>query len=495
MTVITARDQVTFDRDPGAYLHWRLSVEPPLAWLELNADAVIGLDSDIELHDAVQRLRFGYPEVAVVILSVGSNAAGAGRTADACTFASETLCAIEDATANSGQVYLAAVHGSCTGGGYELALACEKIIMADDATVALPDVPLAGELPPGGGLIRLTCKRGVRRDLADAFATSGDGADAATALRWRLADELAPGDGFRAAVRERALEIAGGLPPRGETAIELAPLRYQTGPNGIAYTNVKARYDRDAWLAEIAIRGPEPGAPDWLLTMTRELEDLLLRLRFNEPGLRTWLFRTIGDPGRVAASDAGSGEVAHYLKRTLKRLDVSSRSLIVLIEPESCYAGVLAEVALACDRQYMLDGPSLDDPGGEQRARLLLTAANDGPFPMASGLTRLAARFYGDFQAHRRASSAIGRHLSAAEALELGLVTAAPDDAGWADEIRLAVQTRTALPAGALTALEANLRFTGPETMETTIFGRLAAWRNWLLASQDGTRQDGANPA
>jgi benzoyl-CoA-dihydrodiol lyase len=416
-----------------------------------------------------------------------------------CKFTNETRNEIEDAAANSGQVYLAAVNAACAGGGYELALACDRIILVDDnsSTVSLPEVSLLGVLPGTGGLTRLTDKRGVRKDLADLFATRSDGVKGQTAIRWKLVDELAPRREFRDAVRRRALEIAEGTRAEGtatsaeRAGIKLEPLRCEATEDGMRYSHVEASYERDA--VAITIRADE--AADWLLTMTRELDDLILRLRFNKPELGTWLIRTSGDVDQVMAHERavlGGGdrlgnETLHYYKRTLKRLDVTSRSLIALIEPGSCFAGVLLELALACDRQYMLD-----DVEGDEQASIRLTEANFGPFPMASGLTRLQSRFYLDEPGYERVAGLAGRDIGPAEAAELGLITAAPDDIDWEDEIRIAVEGRAALSPDALTGMEASLRFAGPETMETKIFGRLTAWQNWVFSRPNAAGPDGA---
>ncbi|HVW44637.1 MAG TPA: 2,3-epoxybenzoyl-CoA dihydrolase [Amycolatopsis sp.] len=518
---------VSFDRHPDSYRHWRLRVEPPVAWLELDVDENGGLVEgyelklnsydlgvDIELYDAVQRLRFEHPEVgAVVITSAKDNVFCAGANirmlagsphewkVNFCKFTNETRNGIEDATENSGQTYLAAVNGSCAGGGYEIALACEKILLVDDnaSTVALPEVPLLGVLPGTGGLTRVVDKRRVRRDRADVFATRPDGVKGKTAVDWRLVDELVPRQGFREAVTERAREIAAHTSrPADAKGIELTPLeRTETGDE-ISYPNVSARLDRAAGLAEITLRGPS--GEDWLLQLTRELDDLILRLRTNEPELGTWVFRSEGDPDAVieherrllGASDWLSNEIVHYFKRTVKRLDVTSRSLFALVEPGSCFAGVLLEIALACDRQYILDGPPIDDEESEERASIRLTAANFGAFPMGNGLSRLESRFYGDADHLDRLERERDRPLGAAEALELGLVTDAPDDLDWEDEIRIALEGRAALSPDALTGMEANHRFVGPETLETKIFGRLTAWQNWIFTRPNAAGPDGA---
>ena len=534
--------EVSFDRHPDAYRHWKLRVEEPVAWLEMDVDEHGGLVSgyelklnsydlgvDIELYDAVQRLRFEYPGVrAVVVTSAKDNVFCAGANirmlaasshswkVNFCKFTNETRNGIEDATENSGQTYLAAVNGACAGGGYELALACDKIILIDDnsSTVALPEVPLLGVLPGTGGLTRVVDKRRVRKDHADVFATRSDGIKGRTAVDWRLVDELAPRREFAEAVRKRALETAeASSRPADATGIALTPLRRDVTPGGIAYRHVSAVYDRTAGTVEITVRGPhedapksleeihELGASTWLLAVTRELDDLILRLRANETELGTWLLRTEGDSAQVIAheqvvfnntEDWLCNEIALYVKRTLKRLDITSRSLIALIEPGSCFAGVLLEIALAADRQYMLDGPPLDDEDSQQRASLTLSDVNFGPLPMGNDLTRLQSRFYGEHEHLDWLDREKDRELSASEAAELGLVTDAPDDIDWDDEIRIAIEGRAALSPDALTGMEANHRFVGPETLETKIFGRLTAWQNWIFTRPNASGAEGA---
>ncbi|UQS27540.1 2,3-epoxybenzoyl-CoA dihydrolase [Amycolatopsis thermalba] len=518
---------VSFDRRPDSYRHWRLRIEPPLAWLEMDVDENGGLvpgyelklnsydlGVDIELYDAVQRLRFEHPEVRAVILTsakdkvfcAGANIrmlAGSSHEwkVNFCKFTNETRNGIEDATENSGQIYLAAVNGSCAGGGYEIALACEKILLVDDnsSTVALPEVPLLGVLPGTGGLTRVTDKRRVRKDRADVFATRPDGVKGRTAVDWRLVDELVPRQEFRAIVEQRARELAArSTRPQDAQGIVLEPLERTEDDDRITYPNTTAELDRAAGVVTITVHGPHEDG--WLLAMTRELDDLILRLRTNEPELGTWVFRTEGDPDAVLAaerevltgSDWLSNEILHYYKRTLKRLDVTSRSLIALIEPGSCFAGVLLELALACDRQYMLDGPPIDDEDSEERACLVLSDANFGAFPMGNGLSRLESRFYGEHDHLDWLKRERDRRLSAGEAVELGLVTEAPDDIDWEDEIRIVLEGRAALSPDALTGMEANHRFVGPETIETKIFGRLTAWQNWIFTRPNASGPDGA---
>ncbi|HVV12804.1 2,3-epoxybenzoyl-CoA dihydrolase [Amycolatopsis sp.] len=518
---------VSFDRDPATYRHWRLRLEPPVAWLELDVDENGGLVEgyelklnsydlgvDIELYDAVQRLRFEHPEIGAVVITsakdkvfcAGANIRMLASSAhewkvNFCKFTNETRNGIEDATENSGQVYLAAVNGTCAGGGYEIALACEKILLVDDnsSTVSLPEVPLLGVLPGTGGLTRVTDKRRVRKDRADVFATRPDGVKGRTAVDWRLVDELVPRQQFREIVTQRARELAARTSrPEDAKGVELTPLERTETDDAIRYPNVTAELDRSGGVVTITVRATE--SEGWLLAMTRELDDLILRLRTNEPELGTWLLRTEGDPEVVlaherrvlGASDWLSNEIVHYYKRTLKRLDVTSRSLIALIEPGSCFAGLLLELALACDRQYMLDGPPIDDEDSEERASIVLSEANFGVFPMGNGLSRLESRFFGETEHLDWLKRELDHPLGAEEAVELGLVTDAPDDIDWEDEIRIAIEGRAALSPDALTGMEANHRFVGPETIETKIFGRLTAWQNWIFTRPNAAGPDGA---
>jgi benzoyl-CoA-dihydrodiol lyase len=522
---VTPTTPVAFDRRPDEYRHWRLRLDGEVAWLELDVDEQGGLvpgyelklnsydlGVDIELYDATQRLRFEHPEVRVVVVTSAKDkvfCAGANIRMLAasehhwkvnfCKFTNETRNGMEDATAHSGQTYVAAVNGTCAGGGYEIALACEKILLIDDnsSTVALPEVPLLGVLPGTGGLTRVVDKRRVRRDLADVFATRPDGVKGKTAVDWRLVDELVPRQGFRETVLNRAREIARESGRTGEGGIELTPLEHRHVDVEVAGNQVT-----------ITVKGPEndpgdlheEGAGGWFLAMTRELDDAILRLRTNEVEAGTWILRTQGDPEKVLAHEQAvlggkdwlANEITHYFKRTLKRLDVTSRSLIALIEPGSCFTGALLEIALAADRQYMLDGPPVDDETSGERASIRLTGANFGAFPMGNGLTRLQARFYGDDDHLAWLARECDRLLSAAEAVELGLVTDAPDDLDWEDEIRIALEGRASLSPDALTGMEANHRFVGPETIETKIFGRLAAWQNWIFTRPNASGPEGA---
>ena len=554
----SAQVRVEFRVTPENYRHWHLAVDGPVATLTMDVAEDGGLvpgyelklnsydlGVDIELQDAVQRLRFEHPQVRVVVLTsakdkvfcAGANIkmlAGSAHSwkVNFCKFTNETRGGMEDATAHSGQLYLAALNGTASGGGYELALACEHIMLVDDrsSVVSLPELPLLGVLPGTGGLTRVTDKRHVRRDVADYFATRAEGIGGRRAVAWRLVDEIVPRPSWNDVVRERALTLAASSPRAAAgaslTGIELTPLAKTRSADDetasvISYTWVTARLNRAAGTAELTVRGPDGDAPAdiagihslgadfWPLAMTRELDDLILDLRTNEPELGTWVLRTEGDPLAVLGYDelllANPGdwlanEIVHYYKRTLKRLDVTSRSLIALIEPGSCFAGSLLELALAADRSFMLDGAFDDDrapadgsgPHEPVPAVIVVGAANLGTLPMGNELSRLAARFYGDDAGLAAAAAAAGRPLDAAEAAALGLVTFAPDDIDWDDEIRLALEERSSFSPDALTGLEANYRFAGPETMETKIFGRLTAWQNWIFNRPNASGPDGA---
>jgi benzoyl-CoA-dihydrodiol lyase len=440
-------------------------------------------------------------------------AAEHGWKVNFCKFTNETRNGIEDATEHSGQTWLAAINGTASGGGYELALACEHLMLVDDraSTVALPELPLLGVLPGTGGLTRVVDKRHVRRDLADYFATRSEGVGGRRAVQWRLVDEVVPRAAWDETVRARALELAErSSRPDGATGVPLPRLAKERAAGQIAYRYVRADLDRDARTATITVTGPEAGPPAavaeqgaqfWTLAMTRELDDLILDLRTNEPELGTWVLRTEGDAHHVLAHDDVllatrdgdwlAGEVIHYLKRTLKRLDVTSRSLLALVEPGSCFAGSLLELALAADRTYQLSGVFDDAPDAEP-ATITVGAMNLGPLPMGNGLTRLQTRFLGDDAALKAVEERRGEPLTAEDAERLGLVTFAPDDIDWPDEVRLAVEERASFSPDALTGLEANYRFAGPETLETKIFGRLSAWQNWIFNRPNASGPDGA---
>ena len=536
-----APPRVCFDTHPDRYRHWRLELDGAVARLVLDVDESSGLvpgyplklnsydlGVDIELYDAVQRLRFEHPEVRAVVVTGGKEkvfCAGANIRMLAqsshpwkvnfCKFTNETRNGIEDATANSGQTWIAALNGTASGGGYELALACERILLIDDGSsaVSLPELPLLGVLPGTGGLTRLVDKRMVRRDLADTFATRAEGVRGQTAVEWRLVDESVPRSRFDAVITERATAAAElSTRPRDARGITLPPLARTVTGDTITYPHVRASLDRDAATVEITVLGPSGRAPEgvdgvhaagaefWPLAVTRELDDLILELRTNELELGTWVLRTRGDAAAVLAHDrllAEHGgdwlvnEVRHYLKRTLKRLDVSSRSLIALVEPGSCFAGSLLELALAADRCYMLDGLP-EDADGARPATIALGELNFGALPMGNGLSRLGVRFLADPDHVETLRELAGEPLDAARALELGLVTSAPDDIDWEDEVRLAIEERASFSPDALTGMEANLRFAGPETLETKIFARLTAWQNWIFTRPNAAGPEGA---
>jgi benzoyl-CoA-dihydrodiol lyase len=536
--------QVEFRTAPERYRHWRLAVDGPVATLTMDVDEQGGivpgyelklnsydLGVDIELYDAVQRLRFEHPDVKAIVITSGKDkvfCAGAnirmlaasphGWKVNFCKFTNETRNGIEDATENSGQTYLAALNGTASGGGYELALACDHILLVDDrsSAVALPELPLLGVLPGTGGLTRVTDKRHVRRDLADYFATRPEGVGGGKAVRWRLVDEAVPRAAWQQTVAERAAELAArSARPATGTArgIELTPLPKTSTDTEITYRHVTATLDRERGVTEITIKGPaneapaaiaevhEQGAGFWTLAVTRELDDLILDLRTNEPELGTWVFRTRGDAERVLAHDRLllenaddwlANEIIHYLKRTLKRLDVTSRSILTLVEPGSCFAGSMLELALAADRSYQLAGVFEDNDPEAEPATITIAAMNTGPLPMGNGLTRLQTRFLGDDKALADVEKRAGEPLTAEDAEQLGLVTFAPDDIDWDEEIRIAVEERASFSPDALTGLEANYRFPGPETLETKIFGRLTAWQNWIFSRPNAAGPDGA---
>ncbi len=539
---LAADQMISFQTHPDRYRHWRLRIDGQVATLALEVDEAGGVRSgyelklnsydlgvDIELYDAVQRLRFEHPGVRSVVLTSGKDkifCAGANIRMLAssshpwkvnfCKFTNETRNGIEDASSFSGQVYLAALNGTASGGGYELALACEHILLLDDrsAVVSLPELPLLGVLPGTGGLTRITDKRHVRRDLADYFATKSEGVGGNRAVEWRLVDEAVPRTKWDELVAARAAEFcATSTRPAGATGIELTPLDKKRTDDVIAYRYVSAALDHDTGQAAITVRGPgelaptdlaglrEQGAQFWSLAMTRELDDLILDLRTNETELGTWIFRTQGDQDQVISYDRLllanrddwlANEILLYLKRTLKRLDVTSRSLIALIEPGSCFAGSLLELALAADRSFQLAGVFEDADPDAAPACITATEINFGVLPMGNDLSRLATRFFGDQAAVVQVRARLGVALTADQAMELGLVTFAPDDLDWDDEVRLAVQERASFSPDALTGLEANYRFAGPETVETKIFGRRTAWQNWIFTRPNASGPDGA---
>ena len=527
---------IDFRTHPSRYRHWRLTIDGPVARLDLDVDEKAGLGDydlkmnsydlgvDIELNDAVQRLRFEHPEVGAVLIGSlhdrvfcsGANITMLAESSHAlkvnfCKFTNETRLAMEDATRRSGQRYMAAIKGAAAGGGYELALACDYIMLVDDgsASVALPEVPLLGVLPATGGLTRLVDKRNMRRDLADVLCTTEEGVKGKRALDWGAVDELIPGSRFAEETAIRAAEAAAGRP--SVEGIELRDLERTIDGDLIAYPHLRIEIDRERRAATLRISGPsEPPPADpaaatklgdafWPLAVARALDDALLHLRVNELEIGTLILVTEGAPDLVLAHDRFlrdhgqhwlMAEIMLFLKRTLKRIDVTSRSTIALIEPGSCFVGLLAELALAADRTYMFDG--VPDDGSLHPAELELTEMNLGVLPMGNGLSRLATRFWGRPDALAAAEQAVGRRLSAGDAEALGLVTFALDAIDWEDELRLALEERASFSPDSLTAMEANLRFVGPETMETKIFGRLSAWQNWVFQRPNAAGEAGA---
>ena len=537
---MTERVLVDFRTDPSRYKHWRLSFEGPVATLAMDVKEDGGLvpgyelklnsydlGVDIELYDAIQRLRFEHPEIGAVLLTSGKErvfCAGAnirmlsqsshGWKVNFCKFTNETRSAIEDATASSRQVWLTAVNGPCAGGGYALALATDWIIMADDGstTVALPEVPLLAVLPGTGGLTRLVDKRRVRRDRADFFCTLEEGIKGQRAVEWRLVDEVVPRSRLAEVTRARAAERAARTDrPAGARGITLAPLERRIEGDRVAYPHVGCVVDRGRGVAEITVAAPgtppptDPagihaaGARFWPVAVARELDDLILHLRTNEDEIGLWVLRTTGAADLVEAHDRALSqheadwlvrEIRLYWKRTLKRLDVSSRSIFALIEPGSCFAGTLLELALAADRTFMLDG---ERPGDARPpATVRLTGMNFGPYPTVNGLTRLASRFLDEPGRVDDLKGRIGEDLDAAAASEAGLVTFTPDDIDWEDEVRIAIEERAAFSPDALTGMEASLRFGGPETLESKIFARLSAWQNWIFQRPNAVGPKGA---
>ena len=530
--------QIDFATEPARYRHWRLDCDGPIAWLTLDVDSAGGLfpgtelklnsydlGVDIELADAVMRLRFEHPEVRAVVARSGKPGvfcAGAniGALAKAshqhkvnfCKFTNETRLAIEDASAHSGQRWLAAVNGTAAGGGYELALACDHIMLIDDrrSAVSLPEVPLLGVLPGTGGLTRLTDKRKLRRDRADLFCATEEGQRGQRALDWRLVDELVPPSEWDAKVRERALALATASDrPVMSAGIVLTPLDRRISGHAIEYPNLRTELDPERRQATLTIRGPardvaataihSAGSAFWPLALARELDDAMVHLRFNEPALGILVFRSEGDPKRVLDVDALLDnreadwlvrEIRLLWQRVLKRIDLTSRSLFTLIEPGSCFAGFLAELVFAADRSLMFEGTRQGDNRPE--AELRLSGLNFGGLRMSNGLTRLETRFFGEPEGIEKAREAIYDPLDARRAEELGLVTAIYDEVDWGEEVRLMLEERASFSPDALTGLEANLRFAGPETMETKIFGRLSAWQNWIFQRPRAASEEGA---
>jgi benzoyl-CoA-dihydrodiol lyase len=533
---------VSFSTAPDRYRHWRLEVEGEVATVTLmvdeNSPLVAGyelkmnsydLGVDIELYDLTQRLRFEHPGVKSVVMTGGLErmfCAGAnirmlaqsshGWKVNFCKFTNETRNGIEDATANSGQTWIAALNGTAAGGGYELALACDQIVLIDDGSsvVSLPEVSLLGVLPGTGGLTRVVDKRFVRKDRADLFATKAEGFRGATAVEWGLVDATVSRNAFAGEIKRRATESAAtSRRPSDAQGVPLTRLVREDSGDEIKYPFVAAKIDRAARRVDITVHGPAgvppadaaavlaQGADYWPMAVTRALDDLILHLRTNESEIGTWVLRTAGDSAQVLAYDAQladlSGdwfvsEVRHYYKRTLKRLDVTSRSIIAVIEPGSCYVGLLLELALAADRQYMLDGVYEDVGPDAEPAKIVVTASNDGAFQMGNNLSRLESRFWGRRDDLIAVRVRFGEKLDARAALAVGLVTVALDDIDFEDELRVLLEERVSLSPDALTGMEANHRFVGPETIETKIFGRLAAWQNWIFLRPNASGPNGA---
>jgi len=526
---------VTYDTEPSRYHHWTLACDGgPVARLSLDIDEDKGikpgyklkmnsydLGVDIELHDAVQRIRFEHPEVRAVVLTSakprmfcsGANIYMLGLSSHAwkvnfCKFTNETRNGLEESSQSSGLKFLAAVNGACAGGGYELALACDEIVMIDDrsSAVSLPEVPLLGVLPGTGGLTRLIDKRKVRRDHADVFCTTSEGVRADRARQWKLIDDAAKPAQFAEMVKHRAEALAGRSDRPGGAGVRLTPLRRSLDARGYHYETVDVAVDSARRIATLTLKGPQAGEPStpeailargdqwWALKFARELDDAILMLRTNNLDVGLWIFRSQGDPATMLAMDATLQahqrhwlvrETTGFLRRVLRRIDVSSRSLFALVEPGSCFVGTLAEIVLAADRGYMRD--AADKP-----PQLALSPLNFGAYAMNNGLSRLASRFAEDAAAVAAAQARAGRLLDAGQAAELGLVTFIPDDLDWDEEIRIAVEERVSLSPDALTGMEASLRFAGPETMDTRIFGRLTAWQNWIFQRPNAVGEKGA---
>jgi benzoyl-CoA-dihydrodiol lyase len=535
-----SNNMIDFRTHPDKYAHWRLEFDGDIAYLTMDVDESQGvfpgyelkmnsydIGVDIELYDAVQRLRFEHPEVKSVVMRSAKDrifCAGAnirmlggaqhGHKVNFCKFTNETRNSIEDATENSGQRYLCAVNGTAAGGGYELALATDYIMLVDDgnAAVSLPEVPLLAVLPGTGGLTRLVDKRKVRRDLADVFCSVEEGVRGQRAVDWRLVDEVVPNSKFLETIAIRAHEFVADSSRSGDAAgFELNELQREIDGDSIHYQHVNVKLDRQLRTATVTINGPKLPAPAsvaemqaqgcdfWSLAAVRELDDAILHLRLNEPELGTLIFKTRGDSELLLGFDRLllanrdhwlANEIVLFWKRLLKRVDVTSRSLITLVDPGSCFAGILAELVFAADRSYMLDGQFEGDD--TPAAVLTLDEANFGPFPMGNGLTRLQTRFLGEPESVEKAKSSSGQPLEGRDALDMGLLTYAPDDIDWDDELRLFLEERSSFSPDAMIGMEANLRFPGPETMETKIFGRLSAWQNWIFQRPNSVGTKGA---
>ena len=538
--VATPLGVIDFRTEPARYHHWQLEIDGHVAWLGLavNEQATIGsgyelklnsydLGVDIELHDAVQRLRFEHPEVGCVVVHsknervfcAGANIKMLGRATHGhkvnfCKFTNETRNGIEDATRHSRQFYLAAVKGSCAGGGYELALACDEIVLADDgaSAVSLPELPLLAVLPGTGGLTRLVDKRHVRRDRADFFCTIEEGIRGKRAVDWRLVDAVVPSSSFDQEVRARAAAHAAQSDRPGHASgVALTPLTRRIGTDTIEYTHVSISIDRELRAATFILKAPATAVPSsmeailaagaqfWPLAIMRDIDDAILHLRFNEEEIGTWIFKSAGDAQAVLAADEVLEnnadhwfirEVLLFTRRVLKRIDVSARSLIAAVEPASCFAGTLLEFVLAADQSYMLSGQFEDDEAPP--ATLVLNQMNFGRYPMVTGITRIAARFQNDDEGIATLANNIGVALPASQAADLGLVTFTPDDIDWQDELRILIEARAGFSPDALSGMEASLRFPGPETMESKIFARLSAWQNWIFQRPNAVGENGA---
>ncbi|MDH3449899.1 MAG: 2,3-epoxybenzoyl-CoA dihydrolase [Gammaproteobacteria bacterium] len=531
-------EAVDYQTDPSRYKHWKLQFDGPVATLMADFDEDAGLRPgyklklnsydlgvDIELHDAINRIRFEHPQVGCVVLTSlkdkvfcsGANIFMLGVSSHAwkvnfCKFTNETRNGLEDSSRHGGLKFVAAVNGACAGGGYELALACDEIILIDDrsSAVSLPEVPLLGVLPGTGGLTRITDKRHVRHDLADIFCTTTEGVRGQRALDWRLVDEIAKPAVFEQTVRERAEALAAQCdrPVRAQ-GVALTPLHRSIEDDALRYTHVTIQMDRGARTATFTVSAPRGEQPvdiealaaagaDWYpLALARELDDAILWMRTNELDLGTWLIKTEGDAATMLALDAMLlehrdhwlvRETIGHLRRTLSRLDVSSRSLFALIEENSCFAGTLLELALACDRSYHLALP--DDP--DAAPRITVGEVNFGLYPMVTGESRMARRFYGEQPALDAVRAQAQQPLDADAACALGLVTSNPDDLDWDDEVRIAIEERVSMSPDALTGMEANLRFNGSENMFSRIFGRLTAWQNWIFQRPNAVGDNGA---
>ncbi|HSB59488.1 MAG TPA: 2,3-epoxybenzoyl-CoA dihydrolase [Methyloceanibacter sp.] len=532
-------DMIDYQTDPSRYRHWKIQYDGDVAYLIMDVDQAGGLGDyelklnsydlgvDIELNDAVQRLRFEHPEIRCVVIKSGKDnvfCAGAnirmlgkathGAKVNFCKFTNETRLAIEDASESSKQTYVCAINGNAAGGGYELALAADHIMLVDDrrSAVALPETPLLAVLPGTGGLTRVTDKRKVRRDRADVFCSIEEGVRGTRAVEWRLVDEVVPNSKWKEIVAARAKEIAAKSDrPKSAKGIQLTPLARKIEKDKVSYSHVDIEFDRERGLATVTVRGPTGAVPAsveaahalgvkfWPLTVARELEDAILHLRTNEAAIGVVLFRTDGNAEAVLAHDdflaKANGdwlmrEIRHYLKRVLKRVDVTAKSFIALIEPGSCFAGTLAELAFAADRSLMLIGTREGD--NRKPAAITLGAANFGFYPMGNGLTRLQTRFLGEPDTLTELKGKTGVAVEGEKAAELGLVTAAYEDFDWDDELRVMLEERTSFSPDAMTGMEANLRFAGPETMETKIFGRLTAWQNWIFQRPNAIGEQGA---